>query len=212
MYNYLIKRILDLVFALTVFIFFSPLFIVITVVLYFVNKGKPFFIQSRPGKNGKIFKLVKFKTMDDKKDIYGELLHDSLRLTKIGKVIRFLSLDELPQFLNIIKGDMSLIGPRPLLIEYLPLYNNFQSRRHEVRPGLTGWAQVRGRKGITFSRRFEMDVWYVDNISFLLDIKIFFMTIGMTLMLKNNPPGKLKIDVDDVEFRKRLGIETSKVS
>ena len=140
------------------------------------NSGKPFFFQSRPGKHGRIFKVIKFKTMNDKKDENGNLLPDEVRLTQAGKFIRKTSLDEIPQLINVIKGDMSLIGPRPLLVEYLPLYNEEQKRRHEIRPGITGWAQINGRNAITWEEKFQLDVWYVDHISFLLDMKILFLT------------------------------------
>jgi len=145
--------------------------------LFFANQGQPFFFQARPGKNGKIFRIIKFKTMNDKKDLQGNLLSDAERLTIIGKFVRKTSLDEIPQLLNVIKGDMSLIGPRPLLVSYLPLYDEKQKRRHDVRPGITGWAQVNGRNAISWQQKFEYDVWYVENISLRLDIKILFMTI-----------------------------------
>ncbi len=144
--------------------------------LLIANNGKPFFLQQRPGKNEKIFTVIKFKTMNDKKDENGNLLPDEERLTTIGKFIRKTSLDEIPQLLNVIKGDMSLVGPRPLLVEYLPLYNEFEKRRHEVKPGITGWAQVNGRNAISWQQKFEYDVWYVDHLSFGLDMKILFMT------------------------------------
>ena len=149
----------------------------VTIGLFFANDGKPFFFQLRPGKNGKIFKIIKFKTMTDKKDENGNLLPDADRLTKIGSFVRKTSLDEIPQLLNVIKGDMSLVGPRPLLPKYLELYNDFQRRRNEVKPGITGWAQVNGRNSISWEKKFEYDVWYVDNVSFLLDIKILIMTV-----------------------------------
>jgi lipopolysaccharide/colanic/teichoic acid biosynthesis glycosyltransferase len=155
----------------------SPVLVLITSFLFLANRGKPFFKQARPGKNEKIFKVIKFKTMNDKRDSEGNFLPDEQRLTSIGKIIRKASLDELPQLLNVLKGDMSLVGPRPLLIEYLPLYNQTQKRRHEVKPGITGWAQVNGRNTISWEQKFAYDVWYVDNISFSLDIKIIFMTI-----------------------------------
>lgn len=177
MYRKIIKPILDFSLALIGFLMLSPIFIMVAIGLYFANDGKPFFFQLRPGKDGKIFKIIKFKTMNDKKDAYGNLLPDADRLTKIGSFVRKTSLDEIPQLLNVIKGDMSLIGPRPLLPSYLELYNDFQRRRNEVKPGITGWAQVNGRNSISWEKKFEYDVWYVDNISFLLDCKILIMTI-----------------------------------
>jgi lipopolysaccharide/colanic/teichoic acid biosynthesis glycosyltransferase len=177
MYEFFLKRIIDFSCAVIGLLLLSPLFVIVTIGLYFANQGKPFFFQSRPGKNGKIFKIIKFKTMNDKKDIVGNLLSDGQRLTKIGKFVRKTSLDEIPQLLNVVKGDMSLIGPRPLLPEYLPLYDDIQKRRHEVKPGITGWAQINGRNTISWQRKFEYDVWYVENLNFLLDIKILFLTV-----------------------------------
>ena len=177
MYQSFFKRILDFVVALIGLIILSPIFLFVTIYLFVANSGKPFFFQLRPGKNGKIFKIVKFKTMNDKKDAYGNLLSDAERLTTIGSFVRKTSLDEIPQLLNVLKGDMSLIGPRPLLVQYLHLYSDFQNRRHEVKPGITGWAQVNGRNAITWEKKFELDVWYVDNLSFFLDLKILFKTI-----------------------------------
>ncbi|HEY8894683.1 MAG TPA: sugar transferase [Niastella sp.] len=174
--NYL-KRFLDLIVSLVAFSLLLPLFIIVTVLLYIANQGKPFFVQPRPGKNGRIFRLVKFKTMNDRKDAAGNLLSDAERLTAVGKFIRKTSLDEIPQLINVIKGEMSLIGPRPLLVEYLPLYNDTQKRRHEVRPGITGWAQVNGRNAIGWKEKFELDVWYVDNMSLLLDCRIIIFTM-----------------------------------
>lgn len=177
MYKSYLKKTIDFIFALLVLIFFSPIFILVTIGLFFANQGKPFFFQLRPGKNGQLFKIIKFKTMNDKKDADGNLLSDAERLTKIGAFVRKTSLDEIPQLLNVLKGDMSLIGPRPLLPEYLVLYNEFQKRRHEVKPGITGWAQVNGRNAISWDQKFDYDVWYVDNFSFLLDFKIVYLTI-----------------------------------
>lgn len=177
MYKNFIKPAIDFVLALVGFLFLSPVFVLVTIGLFFANEGKPFFFQLRPGKNGKIFKIIKFKTMTDKKDENGNLLPDADRLTKIGSFVRKTSLDEIPQLLNVIKGDMSLVGPRPLLPKYLELYNDFQRRRNEVKPGITGWAQVNGRNSISWEKKFEYDVWYVDNVSFLLDIKILIMTV-----------------------------------
>jgi len=155
----------------------SPVFIIVVLLLIFANSGKPFFFQNRPGKGGKIFKVIKFKTMNDRRDKNGELLPDANRLTAIGSFIRKTSLDELPQMLNVIKGDMSIVGPRPLLTEYLPLYDSTQMTRHNVRPGITGWAQVNGRNTISWKQKFEYDVWYVNNISFALDFKILLLTV-----------------------------------
>src|SRR5690606_26457730 len=162
--------------ALCAFILLSPIFIVVTLLLTIANQGKPFFFQDRPGKNERIFKVIKFKTMNDRKDAQGKLLPDSVRLTPVGKIIRKTSLDEIPQLINVIKGDMSLVGPRPLRVHYLPLYNETQKRRHLVRPGITGWAQINGRNTISWTKKFEYDVWYVDNLSFLLDLKIIYKT------------------------------------
>ncbi|HCD9235311.1 lipid carrier--UDP-N-acetylgalactosaminyltransferase [Elizabethkingia anophelis] len=177
MYKHFLKRIFDFVISLLALSILAPVFIFITLALYFVNHGKPFFFQKRPGLNEKIFMIIKFKTMNDKKDSEGNLLPDVDRLTRIGLFVRKTSLDEIPQLLNVLKGDMSLIGPRPLLPQYLPLYNDIQKKRHDVRPGITGWAQVNGRNAISWSKKFDLDVWYVDNISLLLDVKIFFLTI-----------------------------------
>lgn len=181
MYRY-IKRFLDFTAALLGLIILSPLLLVVTIWLHFANKGAgAFFAQPRPGKDAKVFKTIKFKTMTDEKDADGKLLPDAQRITKIGNVVRSLSIDELPQLINILKGDMSFIGPRPWKVEYLPLFSQTQMRRHEVRPGISGWAQVNGRNAISFTKRLEYDVYYVDNISFLLDLKIFFMTIVKVL-------------------------------
>jgi lipopolysaccharide/colanic/teichoic acid biosynthesis glycosyltransferase len=177
MYKTFIKRFLDFSIALIGLVLILPLFILVIVGLFFANQGKPFFFKIRPGKKGQLFKIIKFKTMNDKKDNEGNLLSDAERLTKIGAFVRKTSLDEIPQLLNVIKGDMSLIGPRPLLPEYLPLYNDFQNKRHEVKPGITGWAQVNGRNAISWQQKFEYDVWYVENVSFLLDLKILYQTI-----------------------------------
>jgi undecaprenyl phosphate N,N'-diacetylbacillosamine 1-phosphate transferase len=177
MYKIFLKRILDLVFSLMLFIILLPVFLIIIILLMIATGANPFFTQVRPGKNGRLFRLVKFKSMRETKDANGQLLSDAERLTRVGSFLRKTSLDEIPQLLNVIKGDMSLVGPRPLLIEYLPLYSNFQARRHEVMPGITGWAQVNGRNTIGWKEKFEYDVWYVDHISFLLDLKIIIRTI-----------------------------------
>ena len=185
MYRKIFKQLFDIVLALIALILLFPVFIFIIFLLSIENKGKPFFIQSRPGRNGKIFKIVKFKTMNDKMDSNGNLLPDIDRLTKIGNFVRKTSLDEIPQLFNVIKGDMSLIGPRPLLANYLHLYNDFQKRRHEVKPGITGWAQVNGRNAISWDKKFELDIWYVDNVSLFLDMKIIFLTIKKVLSSKD---------------------------
>ena len=178
MYKKLFKRVTDFcVIFIALGVLSAPL-LIITLWLYFANKGAGvFFMQERPGKNGKIFKVIKFKTMTDERDVDGNLLPDAQRLTKVGRFVRSTSIDELPQLINVLKGDMALIGPRPLLPQYLPLYSKEQARRHEVRPGITGWAQVNGRNAISWTRKFELDVWYVDHCSFLLDLKIIFITI-----------------------------------
>ena|SRR5690606_32321853 len=177
MYKQFFKRLIDFLAAFFGLLVLSPIFIIVMVGLFFANQGKPFFFQVRPGKDARIFKIVKFKTMSDKKDADGSLLSDAERLTPIGSFVRKTSLDEIPQLINVLKGEMSLIGPRPLLVQYLPLYNERQKRRHKVRPGITGWAQVNGRNAISWKQKFEYDEWYVDNISFWLDVKIFFLTI-----------------------------------
>jgi len=177
MYKHFFKRLIDFSAALCGLILLSPIIGTIIVILYSVNQGKVFFFQDRPGKNGKIFRIVKFKTMNDKKDSQGNLLPDMERLSKVGRFIRSASLDEIPQLWNVLKGDMSLIGPRPLLVEYLPLYDETQIRRHEVRPGITGLAQVNGRNAISWQQKFQWDVWYVDHLSFGLDIQIIYKTI-----------------------------------
>jgi lipopolysaccharide/colanic/teichoic acid biosynthesis glycosyltransferase len=176
MYRYFLKPLLDSCTALVAFIFLLPVFMVVFIFLLITNSGSSFFYQLRPGKHGTIFKIIKFKTMNDKKDVHGNLLPDDQRLTKIGQIIRKTSLDEIPQLLNVIKGDMSIVGPRPLLPEYLKLYSKEQARRHEVKPGITGWAQVNGRNAINWEEKFQLDVWYVKHQSFLLDLKIIFKT------------------------------------
>jgi lipopolysaccharide/colanic/teichoic acid biosynthesis glycosyltransferase len=177
MYTNWIKPFFDFFAALIALILLSPVVGIVTLLLSIVNQGSPFFIQARPGKAGIVFQLIKFKTMNDRKDENGQLLSDEIRLTMVGKWVRKTSIDELPQLINVLKGDMSLVGPRPLLIEYLPLYSEDQSRRHDVKPGITGWAQVNGRNAISWDEKFELDVWYVDHQSFWLDLKILWMTL-----------------------------------
>lgn len=178
MYKHFFKRMIDFILILCVLLVIWPILLIITVWLHFANKGAgAFFTQDRPGKNGKIFKVIKYKTMTDERDAEGNLLPDADRLTKVGRFVRSTSIDELPQLINVLKGDMALIGPRPLLPQYLPLYSLEQARRHEVRPGITGWAQIHGRNAISWTKKFEYDVWYVDHCSFLLDLKIVFLTI-----------------------------------
>ena len=181
MYLLFFKRPLDIILSLLGLIIISPLLLVITFLYYFVFNSSPFYLQDRPGKNGKIFRLIKYKTMNDNCDLTGTLLPDNQRITAFGRFMRNYSLDEYPQLLNVLKGDMSLIGPRPLLVKYLPLYNKYQSRRHEVRPGMTGWAAVNGRNALSWDEKFELDVWYVDNISFFLDVKILVLTFQKML-------------------------------
>ena len=182
LYMSLVKRPCGFVGALVALILLSPVFLAPIVLLFFANKGAGvFFLQDRPGKNGKIFKIIKFKTMTDEKDSSGKLLPDAKRLTKVGKFVRSTSIDELPQLFNVLKGDMSIIGPRPLLPQYLPLYTSEQARRHEVRPGITGWAQVNGRNSISWTKKFELDVWYVDHCNFLTDIKVILLSVKKVL-------------------------------
>ena len=177
-YNLFFKRLFDILSSLCVLIIVSPLLLVIAIWLHFANKGAgAFFYQPRPGKGGHIFKIIKYRTMTDKRDVDGNLLSDEKRLTNVGNFVRSTSIDELPQLVNVLKGDMSLIGPRPLLVQYLPLYSKEQARRHEVKPGITGWAQVNGRNAISWQQKFDYDVYYVDNMNFLLDLKILFLTI-----------------------------------
>lgn len=176
MYKKFFKRWIDITIALTGLILALPFLLICMLLLYFNNNGKVFFIQQRPGFKGKPFNIIKFKTMNDRKDELGELLPDHVRLTAFGKFVRKTSMDELPQLVNVLKGDISLIGPRPLLMEYLPLYSPEQARRHEVKPGITGWAQINGRNALTWEKKFEYDLYYVDHLSFLLDMKIIFMT------------------------------------
>ncbi len=177
MYQFFIKRLIDFSLALVGFIVLLPVFLLLTLFLYISNNGKPFFYQKRPGKNERIFSIIKFKSMNDKKDANGNLLPYAQRITKVGAFIRKYSLDEIPQLINVIKGDMSIVGPRPLLVEYLPLYNKTQKKRHNVRPGITGWAQVNGRNTISWEKKFDLDIWYVNHVSFLLDLKIIWLTV-----------------------------------
>ncbi|SEA69563.1 sugar transferase [Psychroflexus halocasei] len=182
MYKTILKPLFDFLAALVGLVLLSPIFIIVMIGLAIANNGKPFFFQRRPGKNERIFSIIKFKTMNDKKDAKGELLPDADRLTGIGSFVRKTSLDEIPQLLNVLKGDMSLVGPRPLLPQYLPLYSEEQKKRHWVRPGITGWAQVNGRNAISWEQKFTFDVWYVDHQSFSLDLKIFFLTMKKVLI------------------------------
>ena len=178
MYKNFFKRLIDFCLVFTVLVFIWPVLLLVMVWLYLANKGAgALFTQERPGKDGKIFKVIKFKTMTDERDVDGNLLPDTERLTKVGRFVRSTSIDELPQLINVLKGDMALIGPRPLLVQYLPLYSQDQVRRHDIRPGITGWAQVNGRNAISWTKKFELDVWYVDHCSFLLDLKIILLTI-----------------------------------
>lgn len=178
MYSHLFKRAIDFILVFSVLVVIWPILLFITLWLHFANKGAgAFFLQERPGKAGEIFKVIKFKTMTDERDTEGNLLPDADRLTRVGRFVRSTSIDELPQLINVLKGDMSLIGPRPLLPQYLPLYSKRQMRRHEIRPGITGWAQVNGRNAISWQKKFELDVWYVDHCCFLLDLKIVYLTI-----------------------------------
>lgn len=205
MYKKYFKRPLDFIAALIGLILLSPIFLVIMVGLLFANSGKPFFFQIRPGKNEKLFKIIKFKTMNDKKDLNGQLLSDNERLTSLGKFVRKTSLDEIPQLLNVLKSDMSLVGPRPLLPEYLPMYDAVQKRRHEVKPGITGLAQVKGRNAMKFSERFINDVYYVKNFSFILDLKIILWSVKSVLFKSSTViNGQTVDDVDDIGLSKNL--------
>jgi undecaprenyl phosphate N,N'-diacetylbacillosamine 1-phosphate transferase len=187
MYNSFFKRILDLIIATLNLVLLAPVFVIITIVLFVANDGEPFFIQKRPGKNGKIFHIIKFRTMSSQKDPNGNLLPDSKRMTKLGNIARRISLDEIPQLINVIRGDMSIVGPRPLLPEYLPLYNQTQKRRHDVKPGMTGWAQVNKESITSWQTKFEYDLWYIENKNLILDLKIVFLTLKKVLIpLKTN--------------------------
>jgi lipopolysaccharide/colanic/teichoic acid biosynthesis glycosyltransferase len=202
MYKFFFKRIFSFFISLVAILFLSPLFIVVTIWLHFANKGAGvFFVQERPGWKAKPFKVIKFKTMTDDRDANGELLPDAQRLTKVGRFVRSTSIDELPQLFNILKGDMSLIGPRPLLMQYLPLYSPEQARRHEVRPGITGWAQVHGRNHCKLSEKFKMDVWYVDHCSLWTDIRIVWLTVMNVLKRSDIGEGAEDMkEVDDLQF------------
>ena len=184
MYKIFFKPLLDFVLSFLGLIISSPIFLIVFIALLFANKGKVFFLQNRPGKNEEIFKIIKFRTMNDKRDAQGNLLPDEERLTSIGKLVRKTSLDEIPQLINVLLGNMSLIGPRPLLPEYLPLYNDFQKKRHLIKPGITGWAQINGRNAVEWEKKFQFDVWYVENLSFLLDLQIMFLTLKKVLKLE----------------------------
>lgn len=182
MYRNFFKRVIDIIVSASGLLILSPLILILIIILIISNKGKAFFVHERPGKDGKVFKLLKFKSMTDEKDENGEFLEHHLRVTKVGDFIRKLSLDEIPQLINVLKGDMSLIGPRPLLVDYLPLYNDYQRQRHKAKPGISGWAQVNGRNTISWDQKFDLDVWYVNNISFKTDFKILLLTIKKVLL------------------------------
>ena len=185
MYFHFFKRVIDFILVFYVLALIWPILLLVALWLHFANKGTgAFFTQERPGKNGKIFRIIKFKTMNDRKDCRGNFLPDSLRMTPIGKIVRATSVDELPQLFNVLKGDMALIGPRPLLVQYQPLYNEEQARRHEVRPGITGWAQVNGRNAISWKKKFELDIWYVDHVCFMTDMMIFYKTLKCVISRK----------------------------
>lgn len=182
MYKHFFKRVIDFIIALIALLIIWPILLIVALWLHFANKGAgAFFLQERPGLHGNIFKVIKFKTMTDERDAEGNLLPDARRLTKVGKFVRSTSIDELPQLINVLKGDMALIGPRPLLVQYLPLYNEEQARRHEVRPGISGWAQCHGRNAISWSEKFKLDVWYVDHCTLWTDMKVIFITIKKVL-------------------------------
>lgn len=203
MYKHFFKRFFDFCISLVALICVSPIIIVVAIWLHFANKGAgAWFLQERPGKDGKIFKVIKFKTMTDERGQDGELLSNAERLTKVGRIVRAASLDELPQLINVVKGDMALIGPRPLLTWFLPLYDETQMRRHEVRPGITGWAQVNGRNTVSYGNKFKYDVWYVEHLSFGLDIKILWMTVMNVLRRKDIGNG-LQDEVDDLGWNAR---------
>ena len=206
MYKHFFKRVLDFFISIIVLVCISPILLVVTIWLHFANKGAgAFFTQDRPGKDGKIFKVIKYKTMTDEKDEYGKLLPDAQRMTKVGRLVRSLSIDELPQLINVMKGDMSLIGPRPLVPIYLQVMNESQKRRHEVRPGISGWAQVHGRNHCKLSKKFELDVWYVDHCSLWTDIKIIYLTVMNVLKRSDigEGAGDMK-NVDDLGFMAKI--------
>lgn len=206
MYKHFFKRVIDFTIVLLALLVIWPFLLIITLWLHFANKGAgAFFFQERPGKNGKIFKVIKFKSMTDERDEFGNLLPDAQRITKVGRFVRSTSIDELPQLINVLKGDMSLIGPRPLTVDYLAVFNEEQARRHEVRPGVTGWAQVNGRNHCKLSKKFQYDVWYVDHCSFLTDIKIIWMTIVNVLKRSDIGEGAEEMeDIDDLGFTERM--------
>ena len=185
LYKKILKPLFDFLFAFVLLIVLSPIFLAITIFLAFANNGKPFFVQTRGGKDQNVFNVIKFRTMNEKKDKNGDLLPDEKRITKVGTFVRKTSLDELPQLLNVLKGDMSLVGPRPFLSEYLKIYNDHQKKRHDVRPGITGWAQVNGRNVLTYNEKIEFDIWYVNHLNLLLDIKILYLTFLNTIRAKN---------------------------
>ncbi|MCZ2651196.1 sugar transferase [Bacteroides fragilis] len=198
MYKHFFKRVIDFTLSACALLIIWPILLIVAIWLHFANKGAgAFYLQERPGKDGQIFKIVKFKSMTDERDDDGNLLPDKMRLTKIGRFVRSTSIDELPQLLNVLKGDMALIGPRPLLTWFLPLYSEEQAQRHKVRPGITGWAQVNGRNTVSYSKKFEYDVWYVNNLSFVLDIKILYMTIKNVINKKDIGLG-IEDEVDDL--------------
>lgn len=192
MYSLFLKRTIDCVLSLGALTILLPVLLFISIILHFANKGAGiFFTQDRPGKDAKIFKVIKFKTMTDERDANGKLLPDHARMTKVGKIVRSLSIDELPQLINVLKGDMSLVGPRPLLPKYLPLYSQEQFRRHEVRPGITGWAQINGRNDISWKRKFEYDIWYIDHLTFALDVKILCLTVKKVFVREGISKGEM---------------------
>lgn len=201
MYKKFFKQLIDFLSAFIGLIVLSPIFLGVMICLLVSNNGKPFFLQARPGKNSRIFRVIKFKTMNDKRDEQGRLLPDAERLTRIGSFVRRTSLDEIPQLINVLKGDMSLVGPRPLLVSYLELYDEFEKRRHEVKPGITGWAQVNGRNSIDWATKFKLDIYYVDNLSLALDVKIIWMTVKNVLSSKDISIEPVKKFIDEKRER-----------